>query len=657
MARKDKKQASQPAWAHRVSGRNTHADFPAPDLSSLTMPGNPPGLLARASLDSGITIEIPEWSQLPEGDDELEFVRLQIARSDSAEWKQVGEAIYTHGTSTFPLYITLPADFLLDASNEGPFAIRYEHENWTQTIVRSSSVPIVIDKIPPNFPNAPGPMTFDFGIGPIYDTTLDGLTEIEGTIPTWTGAAEGDQIAFTWVVDKLPDDPNDIVPIDVVPGTDGKVRIPVDVIKALPDGRYCGGYTIWDKAGNRSAVSLYDLIPVALGDLPVTPLATPTVPEASDGTINRADAIAGVHVEFPHITNGKETDEIEITWGTKPLGYRTSVGPNPATFSLPVPAVRMKQEYGASTGEVMTDVLYTVYRGSVAFASGKTEVPVDFSMTGPTNPDWPNPVNPTLLFPDVYGKSGVKNELVDTDENEPINARITLVAPLADGDAYQVLWNGRPIGAPYVIDTTNDSVGDTIEIPLDWDVIRAEGNSPVMPVHFNLSNPGFPHNDQESGRSKVKIEFLTITLPIAEPQKVVGTVTKRLACNSLFFEDGKVGFKYLIPPSDYLREGMTVDVEWKAYTTYNSPVEVPAAGKKMTLGPISKQEETNGVLWLIEPFDTHLLPTWGGRNNQTGKGEVIYTLVVGGDPVSSLPSDTQVVVSAGTGTCDLTPTP
>lgn len=89
-------------------------------------------------------------------------------------------------------------------------------------------------------------------------------------------------------------------------------------------------------------------------------------------------------------------------------------------------------------------------------------------------------------------------------------------------------------------------------------------------------------------------------------------------------------FRYLIPPSEYLKAGMTVDVEWKAYTTYASPVLVPAAGDKKTLGPISADEETNGVIWFIEPYAKHLLPTWGSSTNQTGKGEVTYILNIRG---------------------------
>ncbi|MNR15698.1 hypothetical protein D3C85_1322520 [compost metagenome] len=152
-----------------------------------------------------------------------------------------------------------------------------------------------------------------------------------------------------------------------------------------------------------------------------------------------------------------------------------------------------------------------------------------------------------------------------------------------------------------------------------------------MPVTYSLSNPAIANPQEPKNPTEVEIEFLTVNLPVAEPQNLVGTTTKRLTCRSLHTEAGKMGFQYLIPPSDYLKEGMMIEVEWRAYTTYASPVLVPSAGKKVTLGPVTADQETSGLLWLIEPYDVHLLPTWGGPSDQEGKGEVIYTLVVNGN--------------------------
>ncbi|WP_223515817.1 hypothetical protein [Pseudomonas sp. GL-R-26] len=648
MASQDSKQ-SLAAWSQRVPGRNGPLAFDEPDVSTVTMPGNPPGLFPRASLDAGIGLEIKAWATLPTDDGETESVILQIARPGSDEYEDVATVTYTHGTSTFPLPITLPAAFLLKPENEGAFNIRYEHVNWVGTSAWSVDVPVFIDKTPPNGTAAPDKITFSIA-PPFTEDKLAGLTDVDGTIPVWAGAAQGDRVAFAWMKDRLPEDPNDIVPIAVVElGPDRKVKFPVALIRSLGDGGFCGGYTIFDKAGNRSRISLYDLIPVALGTLPPTPYPAPSVPEAvPKGYVDRNDALQGVHVEFASILHAKSTDEVEIIWNGVALDYKTPVGSSPGnTISIGVSWVHMRDQYGAATGAVSTPIEYKLYRGILELGGASGTVMVNFETTGPGNPD-PWPGNPLLLPLDVFGKSNVANKLVASDEDELIEAVIELVDPIADGDKYQVLWNGVPIGAPYVINIANDTAGDEIRIELDWDVIRRQGNNPKMPVTYSLSNPAIANPQEPKDPTEVGIEFLTVNLPVAQPQHLING---RLTCRSLHTEGGKMGFQYLIPASDYLKEGMMVSVEWKAYTTYANPQPVPGAGKTATLGPVTAEQEANGLMWLIEPYDTHLLPTWGGPTDQEGKGEVIYTLVVDSVPVPSPASDTRVVLSAGSGTC------
>lgn len=636
-------------WSQRVPGRNAPKAFPAPDVSAVTLPGVPAGLFSRKSLDSGITLKVGSWNNLP-GPGETEYIRLQIARVGSEEYEQVDEVEYTQGTTDIPFDIRIPSDFLLRYENEGAFKIRYEHENWVGTPAYSADVPVFIDKTPPNGTVPPGKMTFTI-TPPFTDLNLAGLTEVEGTIPDWTGAGEGDKVAFAWVKDKLPDDPDDIKLIDTVElGADRKVKFPIKVITDSEDGKYCGGYVIIDKAGNRSRISFYDLIPVALGPFPPLPLPSLSVPEAADGSVDRADAVRGVHVEFLKILNAKPTDDIAIIWGANELPYRTPIGSNPPDLmSVAVIWTHMRDEYGAATGLVETPVKYRLYRGEVLLGEVSDTVKVDFSITGPVNP-LPEPGNPAIHQLEVFGDSGVANKLVVGDQGKRVFARIKLYDPLTIGDALQARWNGKVIGASRPIDPNTETPGEEIEIDLDWAVIEKEGNNPKMPVTYTLTNPAHTNPQEPEKPTDVEIVFLTVTLPLAEPQNLI---SNRLTCRSLYVEGGKVGFKYLIPPSDYLKQGMTVDVEWNAYHTYSAPVLIPEARLATTLGPISADEEANGVIWFIEPYDKHILPTWTSPTNQSGKAEVIYTLKVGGIPVPSSPSSTQVVLSAGSGTCVL----
>jgi hypothetical protein len=611
----------------------------------------PAGLFRRASLDTGVTLEIPRWPTIPTDPADYETITVQFAPPGSANYVDVATVDYIPGETELPVKITIPSAFLLKDENEGAFNMRYEHENYLGTKGYSVDVLVFIDKVPPDGTAAPGKLTFTI-TPPFTDANLT-ETDVSFVVPEWTGAAPGDLVAFAWIKDTVPEDPNDIVPIDVVTlEADRVVKIPVALIQSLGDGNFCAVYTVFDKALNRSRISQYDVIPVALGEFPPNPYPALNVPEADDGQVTRADALEGVFVEFQRIEHAKPTDKIAIIWGGKELAYRTPVGSNPPSrMSVAVDWAHMRDAYGAAVVPVSTTVEYKLYRGSLALGGASDEVLVDFSMTGPVNPD-PEPGNPSLHQLEVLGESGTPNVLIASDENMPIVARIKLYDPLTAGDVLQVYWNQQPIGTPYPIDIDTDSPGTEIEIQLDWGVIRKEGNHPEMPVTYILTNPDFTNPQEPEEPTHVEITFFTITLPAAIPQNLF---RERLTCVSLHFEDANIGFQYLIPPSDYLKAGMTVNLQWNAFHTYASPVEVPDAGKTATYGPITQDEADKGFLWFIEPYVTHLLPTWGSATNQIGKGEVIYTFDVAGIPTASTPSDTQVGLTQGAGTCDLKP--
>lgn len=226
MAR-DGKTNPLPAWSQREPGRTKADPFPPPDVSTVTLPGEPPGLFPRASLDTGITLSIPTWATIPSDPLDKEQIYVQLARPGTSNYETVFHIEYTPGTTPLPVQVEIPSEWLLKDENEGAFNLRYRHENYLGTPSNSADVAVVVDKIPPNGTAAPDKLTFAF-TPPIVDATLAGLTDLEAVVPDWTGAAEGDRVAFTVLADKLPEDPHEIVPIAVVElEADRKVKFPV----------------------------------------------------------------------------------------------------------------------------------------------------------------------------------------------------------------------------------------------------------------------------------------------------------------------------------------------------------------------------------------------------------------------------------------------
>ncbi|WP_240337703.1 MULTISPECIES: hypothetical protein [unclassified Pseudomonas] len=621
------------------------------------LPGLPVGLIRRADLDTGLTTTITTWGGGPIPAGMTEYFRLQWARADSDEWELFEEHSFTGGDTWVPLVFRIPSSFLLDSEHEGPFDLRYQHENYVGTPDASGRTLIHIDKTPPDGGRIPERMIFT-AVPPITDASFGANDYLEATIPPWTGDQTDVKIAYGWIKGELPERPEDvdlIGPEPIDPNGTRTVRIPKDKFIAAGDGMCCGGYVLIDKAGNISPLSKYELMSVALDPLPLPPLDEPTAADATGGELLRSDIVDGnVLVNVPHVTRGKETDTVVVKWKTREITPGTPVGSNPSGgINIPVPWSVLWAEYGSTTtGAVDTPVSYTVLRGVEPFGSEVATVRCNFSGAGPVNPD-PEPGNGGLKVVTVVGESGVDNELEESDEDGEIKATIELVAPLVNGDTYQVMWNGAPIGNPRVIDTANDNVGDDIEIDLDWDVIRDEGPSDAMPVWYVLTNAAHANPQEPKQRTSVKIDFLVQALPEAIPQHIVNNF---VTCLSLRWNAGNTtfGIEYLIPPSRYLQVGDEVVVEWKAYTNFNSPVEVPTARKIATFSNITKEQVDNGIVWLIEPYDVHVLPTWTNPL-PIGKGEVSYTIT--GKSYTPTPTNTRVALSQGEGSCNVPPGP
>ena len=223
--------------------------------------------------------------------------------------------------------------------------------------------------------------------------------------------------------------------------------------------------------------------------------------------------------------------------------------------------------------------------------------------------------------------------------------------PVVNGDSYQVMWNGTPIGTPYVIDVANDTAGDTIEISLDWDDIRLHGPSAAMPVWYELSNPAHANPQEPNPRTAVKIDFLVLKLPDAVPRHV--NTNGWLTCNSLRWSADTtpvLGIEYLIPPNPHMKRGDTVEVEFDGYTDFANPVLVPGSNIKLTFTNISEAQEREGIVCHFGPYATKLLPIWS-KAVPLAKGEVKYA--VSGKPAASTPTNTRVFLSQGEGSCEM----
>lgn len=655
MAGSDKKQ-QKVASSESVSAGAAPFAVQDPDVSHFVMTGDPKGLIHRAKLDSDQTTTITTWANpIPDGD--TEFFRLQIARAGSNEWTKLDEHSFTGGNTWVPLVFTIPSTFFLDTTNEGPFDLRYEHENAGLVKDWSNRVPIIIDKIAPHNGKPPKKMEFSIAF-PIVDETFVPDPYIEGKIPLWDGELLNVSIFFGWIKGQLPEDPGEVEmigPLSISPG--GTVQITKAMVEKAGDGLCTAGYALMDKAGNLSPLSEYELMSVALGKWPVAPLGKPTIEDATGDEFLRSDIVnGGAMVNVPYVTNAKTTDTLVVALEDEKLIPGTPVGPNPSTgTNIFMPWEMIWKVYAAHNKQGVVDIelAYELFRGVEPIPSAIEIVKFNLSAPGPVSPlPNPEPGNDQLKPVNVLGESGVPNVLIASDEDEEVNAQIELVDPLVDGDTYTYYYNNTPMGTPYVIDISKDKEGDTIKIPLDWDDLRVHGPSDAMSSYYKLTNPLHGNHQEPDPHSTVEIKFLTLEMPEAEPQ--TDHPSGWITCNHLREKGGEWGFEWKIPANPHMKEGDDVNVEFNGYTDFFTPVLVPATNLKHTFTNITEAQARDGIIWWVGPYSKHFLPIWS-KEKPNGKGEVTYDIE--GKPAASRPTNTRIFLSQGEGSCNIPPNP
>jgi hypothetical protein len=422
----------------------------------------------------------------------------------------------------------------------------------------------------------------------------------------------------------------------------------------LEDGPAFCAYRLFDKAGNPSRLSHMRLRNVALGAFPVDPLDPPTVPMAEDdGLIDQLDAASReVAVVIPEVNNGKRTDQIYVTWGTQELEPHPVV-PRAET-RIKVPLEILKAQYTQASGEQPTPVKYEVRRGSRPFSAPGIEVQVDFSRVGPPNPDWPDITNPNLLEVEVRGDSDIKNELNLTDANKDANVLFTLYDPPVAGDEIHVMWGGVPVLPVTTI--TTETAGSSMVIPIPWSVIDGRSNDPALPVFYWVRRPGII-NAEHSKPTLVNVNVHTVVPDAAQfPDKAAGDF---MFCHLLDWDPVEgLGIKVHIPPNPrYLKPGVEVTVKWQGHKGYDPAGPLPAnpiAGTDLeyTFAPLTPAQMLTGLDWIVRPYDTKILPLYGGESDQVGRGIVSYT--VSGVTSPSPDATLNVALGTGTGTCSIT---
>jgi hypothetical protein len=648
-----------------TAARNQFGDLDKPIVVD-AIPDDPDGLLPEGKARDPIRVEITEFALEPDPPVPLEFksyLTLQWRRENEGEFYAIHDVVeFSNRVPVqWPKELTIETRYF--PVPEDKFILRYHLIPWSTNEETSEEAPIRIDKIAP-YGDRPdpedNPPAIRFTSTFITDETLTAEDGVECLIRDFADVdRDRIKVAVGWGL-RPPDPGETIIPAFWGPlPDDGKVTIPRSHVEGLGSGTHFVTYTLIDPAGNISKLSIVNSISVALGTLP-TNLKPHTVPLHDDGLINRADAYAKVKVDIPLYDNPQPEDQIVVEWGSV-LVPPTIVGEDPPDlFSILVSWPRLKAEYDFVTGgEQNVKVGYRVERApQVEFrpTPETIDIKVDFSMTGPidpTDPD-PNPVTPLLDKVKVIGNSGKENKLTDADFNAPATAKFKAPYPIVAGDIFTVYWNGVAVADTFTADGSERPGITEISITITWDEIVDGGMHPKLPVMYVMSNPSFPHNDQESFTTDVYVNVVPIT---PEAPVFPDLIPPFLNCVALRTVGGVIGYRVKVPPSSYLVPGEKIQMRWRVV---DSDETTPIAVDKDEDLTIPDDAQTAGIDWFVE-YDLHVLPTDAASTSRFTFADIDYTVPVDGSDKPSLKTHQimSIALASPGATCELTgiPTP
>lgn len=614
--------------------------------------------LFRSTLDNDLTVKVPEWNDLPEDGDE-EWLQLQtsVIDDENTSFTNAGAPQQLEGplsSADFPIGMQVPKARL---PSDGFLWVRYELTRYSGYKTYSLPKRLICDSTPP-WGHRDQPTTIQLPPGHVDDDYFAANPEgLAGTLPAYSNWAPGDRYELFYF-DHWPSEQDDYsTPHGQGAVTDTReALIPKQVIQDHGDGHFYVVYYLFDKAGNRSRLSLAAQVDVVLGALPDN-LHEPVIPLAqSDDLIDLEDAVQGITVEIPAFDNFKKSDTLEVTWGSSTLP-REPIGSRSFPIPVPVPNAVLHREYGGASGELDTTVSYKVYRGEVSFGPRDVQIAVDFSVVGPERPDpdpeWPNPENPNIGKALVHGADeNQPNTLRRTDGGNDATFKFPLYDGAENGHVVDIFWDGTRVPeAQYIVDLSD---GPEITRQIPWHYILAAGNNPALPVHYSLREKDDATNEQRSPVTLVDVDAITLTVP--EPTFLRLSSSDWLNCDSLWADpqapSGEPAFQVQLPDlSQYLAPDDEVTLEWRPLAGNTGDDEIPQAVKLETL---ELRELGPERIWEIKPYADHILPLYNPAAGITrGRGRVRYSFMHGNERIYSEYQVVRASLATGNGACPI----
>lgn len=409
-----------------------------------------------------------------------------------------------------------PVSFFLDSdwftNSHGQFVITYKVVRWSDANVNSSLPAFYwVDTRNPSMGSPPGVLTAPDDLPQPNTVTIEYLNSHDGIelkLPALLGYKPEDTFSVEW--DGVEVITN--APITRMPPFTFKVR------KAVVEARGPGVKTVTfkakDRAGNETTSSSPLNLNVVLTSAP-GPLPKPRIPESP---VSLEDSLDGVLVFVDPYPNAIEGDRIQVNYNGSLL----------RTFDYPADNVVVPYNIVALYGtEYTARISYRILRGNTTSPESDFEsVPVDLSVIGPPNPDFPpSLVNPDLPLASLLATGGTENTLTPAEKGKDATVTVPLYPGAEVGHVIRVFYNDTTDLVETLVELTQDDL-DAGEITrtLSSAVIDRIGNGNI-PLFYRIYKNATVENYQQSLDQPVVVTVNNLSaLPVATFPQAILTV-------------------------------------------------------------------------------------------------------------------------------------
>lgn len=460
--------------------------YPPPVIRGLL--GPVPGdthrdIVPRAVQLAGLVLEIGPWNRGTEPDDEILSVFVDNKRVFIDFYPNSGplpnpvvidlgpkSALQTHGVKDIDVHV-------INSSGN--------NENY-------NTRRIYLDVQDPNQNVQPDPIEIEPHGPELTPAFLIGKTGLTCTISGLSDRRGGDTYRV-WVGDSI-DPIEGMVPLTgpfniVIPTAD--ILAKAGVIKI--------DFSVSDRAGNSTVLSLPNYVRVSLNEAPV--FGTISVLEGP--LINKEEARNGVTIRLETLTGHLPSDFLVARWGAIEI-YRQPIGMAILPIDIPANFAAV-----ASGGNFYTAIVQlTIERaGGSSYSATPVMVDVDLREPGITNPG-EGPIDPALASPDLVGGGpppSPDNRLSEKDRGFDATASFLLPDGLVLGDRIELIYHTT------IVDDYDVTGAETPGFRVPFRVPRADidlaGNGTIK-MHCKISNAV---NYKESPRQDVLVDIFNLT--------------------------------------------------------------------------------------------------------------------------------------------------